>query len=256
MQAAGDVSLPNGQLATSMLSFEDSAGSGSDHVAFIQLAGVPVVDGRVDSPNSAYEAVYHSNYDSYYWYSHFGDPGFLYHQVMARLHGNMVMRLADDNVINLDVEQYARSVHAWTDAYASNPNNSFADFAMLQESAAMFTAAASKHAARTKVLLDQIAASPGSVNPIAMRTVNDLSMQLERVFLGWGTLETGLHWYKHVLFAPSAVDSYSATTMPLIANALATGNRTEANFAIGRVAQFVQRAAYFLNTSLVFPAGE
>ena len=255
-QAAADVTLPDGRPATAIFTFDDSAGSGSDHVAFIQLAGVPVLDGRISSPNSAYEAVYHSNYDSFFWYSSFADPGFLYHQVISRLYGNIAMRLADENVIELDVVQYAASIQQWTDKYATDVNNSFADFSFLQVSAHMFQAAAAVHAGRITTMLNAVTSTPATVNPYELRRVNDMSMGLERVFLGWGILETGLNWYKHVIFAPSAVDSYSATPMPLISNALATRNASMAKFAIGRVAQFVQRAAYYLNSSLVLPQGQ
>ena len=104
---------------------------------------------------------------------------------------------------------------------------------------------------------------PVLLDPFSIRRLNDALMGLERVFLGYSSAETGQGWYKHVLFTPSAVDSYGATVMPLFADAAASwlaaakkaggcgsvearAAAVNATFAAGRVAQFIQRAALFL----------
>ncbi len=49
-------------------------GSGSDFVGFVDHVGIPSLGFNFNGPYG----VYHSNYDSFYWMSHFGDPGFHY----------------------------------------------------------------------------------------------------------------------------------------------------------------------------------
>lgn len=80
---------------------------GSDHSAFAHHAGIPTMQGQLHSFNSDYsvrfslllipiilmfsssfQAVYHSNYDSFYWFTHFGDPTFEGHVAMARFYGS------------------------------------------------------------------------------------------------------------------------------------------------------------------------
>jgi N-acetylated-alpha-linked acidic dipeptidase len=62
-------------------------GTGSDFVPFIHHTGVSSFTMRLTDTSNMYQAVYHSNYDSYYWYSHFGDPEFLGHASMTQLYG-------------------------------------------------------------------------------------------------------------------------------------------------------------------------
>jgi N-acetylated-alpha-linked acidic dipeptidase len=246
-----EVFLPNGQPISSITAPYEACGSGSDHVGFIQLAGVPVVDCDMENISSSYEAVYHSNYDSYYWMATFGDPQFLYHKAMAELYGSMLLYVADSSVLPMQVEDYATKLQSWVHEYSDKAQNSFADFSFMNESLQMFTSAAASHQSRRGALQTLCDNAPQNVSVQLLREVNDVTAGLERVFLGKGELESGQSWYLHVLFTPSASDSYAATTMPLIAQGLATGNASQANFAIGRIAQFVRRGATFLNSSLV-----
>lgn len=66
-------------------------GSGSDYTAFQDFLGIPSVDmgftGAADDP--VYH--YHSNYDSFAWMEHFGDPGFKYHAAITKIWGLMAL---------------------------------------------------------------------------------------------------------------------------------------------------------------------
>ena len=252
--AAAEVPLPDGSgkyLDSKYNEFE-AVGSGSDHVSFIQLAGVPVVDANFGG--GAYEAVYHSNYDCYDWVSNFADPGFVYHRVMGQFYGNVILRLLDSNVLPLDVPNYGRMISKWSADYYNDAANNFSDFSFLIDSVNRLQVAASIHRARELRLKNTLATAPSLVSPYELRAVNDIAMGMERVFLSYGKKETGQQWYKHVIFTPSAVDSYAATLMPLIGIGLLTKDPVQANFAIGRVAQFIRRAAVFVNSSSVMPA--
>jgi N-acetylated-alpha-linked acidic dipeptidase len=106
----GDLSDP--------LSFVDNAlGSGSDYTVFLNFLGVPVVEMTFDGPYG----VYHSQYDDYYWVSHFGDPGFRYMTAMAEVWGRMALRLANAEVLPYDFRLYAERVGGFLADLAAQP---------------------------------------------------------------------------------------------------------------------------------------
>jgi N-acetylated-alpha-linked acidic dipeptidase len=231
-------------------------GSGSDHTGFIQLAGVPVLIPEIDSNDSSYEAVYHSNYDCYYWVVNFGDPQFQAHLALVKFIGDVALRLADLNLIPLSPQAYASKVSDWVDEYALMPSNDFANFTFINNQARSFVSTATSFTASRDALVTSLQANfpdanklrSAGITPFKLRALNDAVVGLERVFLA-GEAETDSGFYKHVLFTPSAIDSYGSSVMPLIADALASGDATRSNFAMGRVAQFIGRAARFVNTT-------
>jgi N-acetylated-alpha-linked acidic dipeptidase len=256
MLAASEVLLPNSTLPlSSMVAPFTAPGSGSDHVGFIQVAGVPVIDSTFENRTSSYEAVYHSNYDSLDWMSRFGDPGYFFHRTMAQFQGTMMLFLADSAVLPMHVEVYAARVSSWVGHFVNDPNNGFADFSFMIESVRLLSAACAIGRDRREAAIQQESQIDAIVSVSrAIDRVNRVAYGMERVFVGRGADDSGQTWYLHVIFTPSAVDFYSAATMPLIADALRTKNATLANFAIGRVAQFIRRAATFVNeTSVASP---
>lgn len=85
-------------------------GSGSDFTAFQDFAGIPSVDmGFASDPNSPVYH-YHSNYDSFYWMSTYGDPGFRYHAASARILGLFVAKLVETPVLPLNTTDYAKAL--------------------------------------------------------------------------------------------------------------------------------------------------
>ena len=46
--------------------------------------------------------IYHSIYDDFYWYTHFGDPNFVYEKALAQMAGTAVMRMADADLLPYD----------------------------------------------------------------------------------------------------------------------------------------------------------
>lgn len=82
-------------------------GSGSDFTAFQDFAGIPSLDiGFNPYPGDAVYH-YHSNYDSFAWMEKYGDPGFVYHQTIARILGLITAHLVDLPVIPFSARGYA-----------------------------------------------------------------------------------------------------------------------------------------------------
>ncbi len=66
----------------------------STYQLYFQHVGIPSMHIQFDSADGMYEGVYHSNYDSFYWYSHWGDPTFEYHASLAKVFGVIVKTLS------------------------------------------------------------------------------------------------------------------------------------------------------------------
>lgn len=90
-------------------------GSGSDFTAFQDFAGIPSIDmgfkGAADGP--VYQ--YHSNYDSFHWMNKYGDPGYKYHETMAKLLGILTAELANTIVVPFGAAEYADALGKYLD---------------------------------------------------------------------------------------------------------------------------------------------
>eukprot|EP00954_Amorphochlora_amoebiformis_P002509 197168-Amorphochlora_amoeboformis.AAC.2 len=80
---------------SSAYTFGFGSRSGSDYTAFIDHLGIASLDIRFVPDTGARYGVYHSVYDSFDWMDKQGDPGFKYHQTMAKVWGLLTLRLAD-----------------------------------------------------------------------------------------------------------------------------------------------------------------
>lgn len=238
----------------------DTPGSGSDHSGFISLAGVPIFFPGMTNPDGRYDVVYHSNYDCLEWVEKFGDPGFHGHRALTQMIGDLTLRLADLNLLTLDAKVYADRVQGWVTGFATVPANAqLANFSFINTQAAQFVSSAADFMTRranvqTQILnafpdVDRLQAA--GITSLSVRAFNDATMGLERVFLG-PPMATDSQIFQHVLFTPAADDYYGSSTMPLITDGLATKNATIANFNIGIVAQYIGRAARYLNQSVWF----
>ncbi|WPK24791.1 hypothetical protein PUMCH_002082 [Australozyma saopauloensis] len=81
-------------------------GSGSDYTVFLEHLGIPSADigfrpGRGDG---IYH--YHSNYDSFWWMSNFGDKGFVFHNAAAKYLSLLALELSRKKLLDFSVEDY------------------------------------------------------------------------------------------------------------------------------------------------------
>ena len=81
-------------------------GSGSDFTPFLQHLGVPSTDIGSSGPYG----VYHSVFDNFAWFTKFGDPTFVYEQQMARVYGLQSIRMASEDVLPFNYEDYGKEI--------------------------------------------------------------------------------------------------------------------------------------------------
>src|SRR3989449_944639 len=71
----------------------EALGSGSDWTVFLQHLGIASLS--LGDGGGSGGGVYHSVYDDFYWYTHFGDPDLAYGKALAQTAGSAMLRLAD-----------------------------------------------------------------------------------------------------------------------------------------------------------------
>ena len=182
---------------------------------FINHLGVPVVDMSFNGPYG----VYHSAYDSHYWVSRIGDPGFRYTQLMTQLWGTMALRLANAALLPLDVEAYAAALRGFVGRLDEIPGR--ADPAR--------HAAADRRPCRRwptagralNARIERRAGRRAGSTPAPPTRVNRALLQFERTWLHDAGIP-GRPWFKHLLFAPRY--TYAAMTLPGITEAAEAGD--------------------------------
>ncbi|KAJ8120139.1 hypothetical protein ONZ43_g3079 [Nemania bipapillata] len=256
-------------------------GSGSDFTAFQDFAGVPSLDmgfGGADDDAPVYH--YHSNYDSYWWQSVYGDPGFLYHRAMAQVLGLTVAKIADMPLLALNATAYATALKEYVEKVESKLANSDikpsseASEAEIFEFRARSTnaevkgdrAAFKRSFSRLYGSIDEMKSAAVELDAKAaklaaqanehipwwhwvkklklfhqIRFTNTKYKKIERAFLYPGGLD-GRSWFKHVVFAPGIWTGYAGAVFPGLVESIDDKDFTNAIKWIGIIDSCIQTA--------------
>jgi N-acetylated-alpha-linked acidic dipeptidase len=204
-------------------------GSGSDYTSFVDHLGVPSSDIRT----SGNYGVYHSVFDNYEWYRKFGDPGFIYSQMIARVFGLEVLRMSNAEVLPYDYENYGQEITQYVQEAERHAREVFAegtpDFSTLVRAARRFASAG-------RIVGYQ------RVSGIDVRALNAALLGVERDLL----LPNGLPkrpWFKHSIFAPADLKGYTASVIPGVNEAIENGDLATSTEQISELAKALNRAA-------------
>ncbi|HKV51327.1 MAG TPA: transferrin receptor-like dimerization domain-containing protein [Gemmatimonadaceae bacterium] len=255
-------------------------GSGSDYTPFLQHLGIASLNigygGEVSSAG-----VYHSIYDDFYWYTHFGDTSFVYGRALAQTGGTMVMRLADADVLPYDFTDLAHTVRGYVDelqklldmerdstvernreiaegvftatsdpwsptkAPAVEPVPPHLDFSPLDNAVDSLTRSADRYGKAAAA-----AHAHGSPNDAELARVNALLLQSERRFIDANGLPRR-PWYAHELYAPGFYTGYGVKTIPAVREAIEQRDFAEATQQIAVVAGALNREAALVDSAAV-----
>jgi N-acetylated-alpha-linked acidic dipeptidase len=259
-------------------------GSGSDYTPFIQHLGIASLSigfGGEDDGGS-----YHSIYDSITHYERFGDPGFAYAPVLAKVGGRALLRLADAAWLPIAARPLADTVDKYvqevtkltgterdkvadrnqrirekTDALAADPKETyvapapeppvpFLNLTPLQNASANLKAAADR--------FDQAIASSKNLARIAAPdTGARLDAELRAIDLAF-TSSAGLPrrpWFKHQIYAPGYYTGYGVKTLPGVREAIEQHAWSEAESQAAVTADAIARAAAVLDRATAIVAG-
>ena len=210
-------------------------GSGSDFCPFVDHLGVASLEFGFGGEGGG--GVYHSVYDTFYWYTHFSDTSFVYGRALAQTGGTTTMRLADAELLPFDFSDFNDTIHRYADELkkllkskqdeareqnreieegvftaSADPQKNFVppkpkevppylNFAPLDNA----TEALSLSAQRYRQAVEKANANGGAALASASLTsVNALLIQSERKLTSPEGLP-GRPWYKHEIYAPGVL---------------------------------------------------
>jgi len=210
-------------------------GSGSDYTGFIQHVGVPSLHIEFRAQDDAYQSVYHSIYDSFYWYKNYGDPDFEYHATISKVLGLLVLRFAELRILPFNYVNYGNSLTQFVDYLESSAVSKglTLSFQPMRDQIVFFKQVAQN--------LQVLANQTEDINEI-----NDRLMKAERGWLGDSYL-SGDPWYQHVLYAPSKNNYYAGAAFPALFQAIENNDSVTATDLIGRLAIVINGVAQYLD---------
>jgi len=254
-------------------------GSGSDFTPFLQHAGIASLN--LGFGGEADGGIYHSIYDDFYWYTHFGDTDFKYGRALAQTAGSIVMRMADADLLPLDFVNFAdqmqvyqreleklaktareetiernREIGEGVFTATADPKVKSAppavetvppvlNFAPLENAEAQLALSAENY---RKALQDSGEGAGKALPADALASVNALLIESERKL----TTEGGLPnrpWYRHQIYAPGAYTGYAVKTMPAIREAIEQKKWAEADAGIVVVAGVLRAEAAVIDSA-------
>lgn len=249
-------------------------GSGSDYSSFLQYAGIPSLNIYYGGENAGGE--YHTAYDSYDYYSKFGDPGFNYGRALSQTIGRAVLRMADANTLPFEFKNLHKTIAAYvteminmtdqmresTAVYnqvisgnnhqlAADPAKPeklpiaksevpFIDFSALQNSLVNLDRSAT-------ALSDKIAT--GKIASASLKALNEALYRAEQNLLTTAGLPRR-PWYKHTIYAPGFYTGYGVKTMPGVREAIEQRDWKETQDQIEIAAKAISRLAEHLNNTI------
>ena len=233
-------------------------GSGSDYTPFLQHLGIASLNLGFGGEGEG--GVYHSAYDSYDHYIRFGDPTFEYGIALAKTAGRAVLRLADDDILPFNFDDFAGRVSTYLNEIEKLTNNMREETNQLnlELKDSLFTEVADP----TKTYVPPKPENPvpylnfapleNAVNTLKKsadeyqkaknefmkrgkeftkdqeKSIDQLIYQSERYLTNTEGL-TGRPWYEHEIYAPGFYTGYGVKTLPAVREAVESRNWDEAN---------------------------
>lgn len=187
----------------------DALGSGSDYTAFLDHLQIASLDLGFGGDSGG--GVYHSIYDSFYWFTHFSDGEFTYSAALSRVIGTALLRLAGADVLPFEFNGTATALDSYVADIAKRPGVSGKlDLAPLRSAIAKLRSAADSYE-NAFGKLDKIQDRDDARSDLVK--LNEILYRGERAFRH----EAGLpkrEWFKHMVYAPGLYTGYGVKTLP------------------------------------------
>lgn len=230
----------------------EGLGAGSDYVAFQDMAGTSSLDLSFEGPPFPY----HSSYDDFEWMDTVGDPGFVYHSMLAELLALLILELADRPILPFDMAAYANSLQKWIDELQSWSENKGAnqagqpplDMSVLKAAANEVTGAVGTFEQWESRWENSVLAASGW-EPIGLGNeradYNNRMAQFETDLLDLdphGGIQNRTQ-FRHVVFGPQLWSGYDEAFFPAIRDVIDAGDWLLANQTVDKVAGIIRKAA-------------
>ncbi len=212
-------------------------GGGSDHIAFNCHIGVASMSlGSQGSEGSSY----HSNYDTIAWYRQVVGADYEPALMITRLTNAAVGLLADSPVVPLSAARHGRDAQRVLQVLrAKYASAASADPAVLESLDALSGRAASS--AEQGALLDAAMASAShALNAGQCRGASDALVDMDRAWIDSDGLK-GRPWFRSLLAASDRDSGYASVMLPLLAEALDSGDAPSVKEAVVRYGRVFNR---------------
>jgi N-acetylated-alpha-linked acidic dipeptidase len=255
----------------------EALGSGSDYTSFLDFSGVASVNLGFGGESEG--GIYHSIYDDFYWYTHFGDPTFVYGRALSQTAGTAVMRLAGADLLPFNFSDLSTTVQGYVSEIeklaenqanqirernreidegvftaTSDPTSSSVppqaepvpphlDFAPLDSAVAALGRSADHYQRAFAHAEENDGAKLG--RSTAAKPLNQVNLELlsgERALTDPNGLP-GRAWYKHQLYAPGLYTGYGVKTIPAVREAIEQKQWDIAARSIVSVAKILENEA-------------
>ena len=228
-------------------------GAGSDYSGFLQYLGIASMN--LGFGGEGVGGQYHSIYDSYDYYTKFGDPGYQYGKALSQTAGRVIMRMANADVLPIDFSSFTKTVNDYVtevkglletmrvETETENKMISEKLFDLAKDPKVQYSAPKSREAVpflnfsaleNSMSKLKENAEAFQRSYAAAMQLPADKQKQLNEILYKAErslTQEKGLPrraWYKHQIYAPGYYTGYGVKTLPGIREAIEQRNWKEA----------------------------
>ena len=193
-------------------------GSGSDYTVFLDYLGIPAINLGFSSSNG----IYHSRYDSHWFFTTHGDPGFAFGEKQAELVAIFLTRMANADVLPFTYTSTTETIDRYLDELDEELKKRD-----LNESINLATIhAANAELQATATVLDgeirrisQMSAAEIDRQSESIKQLNNLLLKAEQGFLHQDGLP-GRPWYRHQIYAPGFYTGYGVKTLPGVREAI------------------------------------
>ncbi len=227
-------------------------GSGSDYTVFLDHLGIPSVNLGFESGNG----IYHSLYDTHWFYTKFGDPAFAYGERLAELVGLFLLRLANADILPFDYASTAETIDRYLDELQREIESRKLDLdlsAVRRANRRMGSTAETLNAEVARLLASDLAAAENGRYREDLGRLNDLLARAEQAFLD----ESGLphrSWFRHQIYAPGYYTGYGVKTLPGVREAIEQNDVQTARRMAGVLASSLERVRTVLVEAIVTAA--
>jgi N-acetylated-alpha-linked acidic dipeptidase len=231
-------------------------GSGSDYTVFLDHLGIPSVNLGFSSGNG----IYHSRYDTHWFYTKFGDPMFGYGERLAEVTAFFLLRLANAEVLPFDFAATSETIGRYIDELRSDAGEAELDLADDLDRLAAINRELGATATALNAEIDRLLTlwdrAPGStydgieVDRQRITELNFFLLATEAAFLEQRGLP-GRPWFRHQIYAPGFYTGYGVKTLPGVREAIEKGDVEEARLMAARLWQSLEGARGLLARGMV-----
>ena len=179
-----------------------------DYVVFLDYLGIASMNAGFSGQTKS--GIYHSAYDSIYWYTHFSDGNFADGKALSQYTATALLRLGDSSILPFEFGHFAKTVRSYLEDIQKEAQSSGQklDFSGLDKQLDTLKVNGDKYDALLEAVMLKNALDASRVN-----AVNQALIRSERVL----TNPEGLpnrNWYKHQIYAPGFYTGYGVKTDP------------------------------------------